>query len=38
MFFSMMALLLLFVAVGIAALIWVIVNNQACARDKVKRR
>jgi hypothetical protein len=38
MFFSMMALLLLFVAVGVAALIWVVVNNQPYARDKAKRR
>jgi hypothetical protein len=38
MFFSMMAFLLLFVALGVGALIWVLVNNQRYAREKAKRR
>jgi hypothetical protein len=38
MFFSMMAVLLLFVAVSVAALIWVIVNNRQYEKEKAKRR
>jgi hypothetical protein len=38
MFFSMMAFLLLFVLVGVVALIWVIVNNQRYEKEKAKRR
>jgi uncharacterized membrane protein len=38
MFFSMMVFLLLFVGLGVSALIWVIVNNQRHAKQKAKRR
>jgi hypothetical protein len=38
MFFSMMAFLLLFVAVCGVALIWVLVNNQQYEKDKARRR
>lgn len=38
MFFSMMAVLLLFVGVSVSALIWVIVNNRQYEKEKAERR
>jgi hypothetical protein len=38
MFFSMMAFLLLFVGVGVAAFIWAIVDNQPYEKERAKRR